>query len=100
MSETIKAMTALAQLADVHAAAQRLADLGVLRQEDVTKCCRVFTKKHPEIQAAITRAYPDPPQELPKPEGCAHEWPEQPKDEDRCPKCGMAFIAHVFMEMP
>lgn len=32
---------------------------------------------------------------------CEHEWPsDSPKDDDVCKKCGMGFLAHIYMEMP
>ena len=55
MSEAAKVMVALANLSQVRESAQFLADVKVLRQEDVVKCCRVFIKKHPEIQSAFDR---------------------------------------------
>jgi len=46
---TLKTMTAIALLPDVLKAAQLLAAVGVLREEDVNKCVRVYVKKNPCI---------------------------------------------------
>jgi hypothetical protein len=42
-------MVTFAMLSKVLEAAQLLAAVGVLREEDVKKCVRVYVKKHPEI---------------------------------------------------
>lgn len=56
MSEIGKQMAALAVLPDILTCARFLAEHGVLRDEDVAKCVRVYVKKHPEINEALARA--------------------------------------------
>lgn len=55
-SGTAKAMAALANFPQVMSCARFLADMGVLRDEDVLKCARVYLRKHPEIERCTNGA--------------------------------------------
>lgn len=55
MSNIAETMVALANLPKVLEAAQFLASVGVIREEDVNKCVRVYVSKHPEINEHFQR---------------------------------------------
>jgi hypothetical protein len=55
VTPTLDTLVVIALLPKVLEAAQLLASVGVIKEEDVKKCVRVYVSKHPQINEHLGR---------------------------------------------